>query len=94
MSGVDLDTATATEEEKKALFEPISKINIISQNNEIKTQSNDFKFIERAAYYTLYARQLGNLRADIANTEFFLQEAKDIVAAHPGKVVLEYLQGE
>jgi len=37
MSGVDLDTATATEEEKKALFEPISKINIISQNNEIKT---------------------------------------------------------
>jgi len=56
MTGIDLDTATVTEEEKKALFEPISKINIISKNNEISTQSNDFKFIERAAYYTLYAR--------------------------------------
>jgi len=33
MTGIDLDTATATEEEKKALFEPISKINIISKNN-------------------------------------------------------------
>lgn len=35
MTGVDLDTATATEEEKKALFQPISKINIISKNNAI-----------------------------------------------------------
>lgn len=36
--------------------------------------------MQRCAYYTLYARQLGNLRADIANTEFFLQECKDIEA--------------
>ncbi|KAL4505457.1 hypothetical protein ABPG72_002519 [Tetrahymena utriculariae] len=92
MSGIEEEKLT--EEEKKALFKPISKINVKTDNNQIKLTDEDFQFVQKAAYYTLYARQLGNLRADIANTEFFLKECKNIVAANPGKVILEYLKGE
>lgn len=83
------DVSQLTEDEKTARFSPLTKLNVVSPH-----ALENLSFTEKAAYYTLYARQLGNLRADIANTEFFLQEAKDIVANNQGKVLIEYLQGE
>lgn len=52
-----------------------------------------FNFVTNSVKYSLYARNLGNTRANIANPEFFFKESQEIVMQNP-EVKINYLKGE
>ncbi len=60
-------------------------------NQQIYNPEIDFKI--KSAFYTLYARQLSNLRADVANTLFFKNEV-DRLFKDNSDVHIECLVGD
>ncbi|EGR31353.1 hypothetical protein IMG5_111970 [Ichthyophthirius multifiliis] len=69
-------------------FQPVQDINIPNSSQE------EIDFAQKVAFYTLYARQLSNLRANVVTTSFILDECKILHQQNLQKIHLEYIQGD
>eukprot|EP01016_Furgasonia_blochmanni_P043853 TRINITY_DN601_c0_g4_i1.p1 TRINITY_DN601_c0_g4~~TRINITY_DN601_c0_g4_i1.p1 ORF type:complete len:528 (+),score=196.20 TRINITY_DN601_c0_g4_i1:131-1714(+) len=77
------------ERKEKASFNAVTKITIVGK---AKLDSYS-EFLVRTTQYTLFARELVNERANIANPTFMLEICQRIAKANP-KIKLNYIQGE
>ncbi|KRX08256.1 hypothetical protein PPERSA_01186 [Pseudocohnilembus persalinus] len=71
-----------SEQENDNSFKPIQNINVLNQDFNAQDELAKFRLI--SAQSALYARELGNHRANYGNTEYFEDLCHNLIAEYPG----------
>jgi leucyl aminopeptidase len=72
-------------------FDTIQNVNILSLEKALAPEQ---KFLVDSAYYSLWAREIGNERANVATTEFVKSRVKEIQEKHGETLSVEVIEGQ